>query len=136
MKESYIYYLSSWAVIVIFFLCRVAPIIPNWIIFYNIINLPLWNETYIGFKIICIFATIPLDCLNLYWFDKLITSLRGYLKERSEKVKSDQKPEKLETNLNALKQKLNEKKVYIGEQFSKLKMIQLLNRSEKQEKLI
>lgn len=135
MKNSHLYYLSSWAVVVVFFLCRVAPIIPNWIIFYDIVQSPLWEKTNIEYKIVCILATIPLDCLNLFWFNKIIKSFSGYLKERTE-LTSDEQKANSESSLNVLKQKLNAKKIFIGEHFSKFKIVQLVSRSERHEKSI
>lgn len=117
MKNSNLYYITTWTVTITFFLCRVAPIIPNWIIFYSIIQTPEWPEMGLIYKIIAVGACIPLDILNILWFNAVVKSLKRYLKERNEFLKNSPKKAKVEDSLSIWKQN----KIWMSEKFSKFK---------------
>ena len=71
-KDSKLYMLNGVAIFLIFFLVRIITIVPNWLIFFSLINTPQWFSIDFKYKLICVGACIPLDCLNLFWYSKII----------------------------------------------------------------
>ena len=72
MKDSPLYVWNSVTAMIVFFLVRIVTIIPNWVIFNASIDYSAWQNIHIVHKCICVGSTVPLDCLNLYWFWKMI----------------------------------------------------------------
>lgn len=72
MKESSFYVWNSVTAVIVFFLVRIVTIIPNWVAFNDSMDSTAWQNIHIVHKFICVGSTIPLDCLNLYWFWKMI----------------------------------------------------------------
>ena len=72
MKSSKLYMYNGIATAVMFFLVRILTIAPNWLIFYACMNMPIWHSVHFVHKFICVFSSVPLDCLNVYWFSKIM----------------------------------------------------------------
>lgn len=64
-----------------FALCRILPIIPLWIQFYSMYQSELWSQISLLDKFVCVFSSLPLDILNIYWFSKIA---KGCLKARKD----------------------------------------------------
>ena len=73
LQRSKFYVLNGIVAIITFFLVRILTIIPNWSVFFALIGTPQWYSIVLKYKIICVVSCIPLDCLNLFWFSKMIT---------------------------------------------------------------
>lgn len=50
-------------------------IVPNWAIFFSLMETPAWNSVSFKHKFICVTSSGPLDVLNVYWFTKIIRVL-------------------------------------------------------------
>lgn len=93
MKDSRLYSFITWSVTISYLLCRILTIIPNWIVFYDMTKEPIWADIFIGFKLLLIFATFSLDCLNIHWYALVLKSFKKHLKQRSDFKKLKNKPD-------------------------------------------
>lgn len=75
-----LYVLNALVAMVIFFFVRVATIGPNWAIFFSLMDSPEWHSILLKYKIICVVSCVPLDCLNIFWFGKMIALVFKYVK--------------------------------------------------------
>ncbi len=100
MKNTKRYCFITWIVTISYFMCRILPIIPNWVIFYKMTKEQLWADVFIGFKLLLIIATLSLDVLNIHWYALVLKSFKKYLKEQS-----DLKRLKTKQNQNTNKKK-------------------------------
>ena len=72
LSQSKLYILNGIVCIIVFFLVRVFTIIPNWAIFFSLMNTAEWYSIVLKYKVICVVSCVPLDCLNVFWFGKMI----------------------------------------------------------------
>lgn len=72
LSHTKLYLLNGVITLVVFFFVRVFTIIPNWAIFFSLMNTPEWYSIVLKYKVICVVSCVPLDCLNVYWFGKMI----------------------------------------------------------------
>jgi len=79
MKDNKWYMYNGYVMFISFAICRIVPIIPLWYNLWFSIGTPSWNQIGNFDKFICIFSSMPLDILNVYWFSKI---LKGVLKHR------------------------------------------------------
>lgn len=80
MKYSKLYVYNGFLIAIFFGLFRICPIIPIWYQFYLSTFVKEYELMSLGFKFICVFSSLPLDCLNVYWFYLIINSMRRYTK--------------------------------------------------------
>lgn len=100
-KDSRLYFWNGIAVILVFFTVRIVAIIPNWLIFFDLMDTPAWNSVGFRHKFICVGSSGPLDILNVYWFIKIIKTIVRHSRQT--------KPRKHNTDLeelNLLRKKL------------------------------
>lgn len=81
MKTSKFYLYNGYMMTAAFLICRMFPIMPLWFQFYSLIGTKKWNQINLIYKCVCIFTSVPLDVLNIYWFGKLV---KGCLKHRNQ----------------------------------------------------
>ena len=94
--DTKLYVLNALVAIGVFFFVRVATIIPNWAIFFSLMDTPEWYSIVLKYKIICVVSCVPLDCLNVFWFGKMLSMAFSYAKtSKTKKI----------TELNDLKTK-------------------------------
>lgn len=72
MKDTKLYFWNGIAVLVVFTFVRIVTIIPNWLIFFSLMETPEWNSVEFKHKVACVVSSAPLDFLNLMWFTKII----------------------------------------------------------------
>lgn len=77
-KESKLYFWNGLAGFLVFGLVRILTIIPNWMIFFSLIETPEWNSVEFKNKFICVASSAPLDLLNIYWFSKIARMVLKY----------------------------------------------------------
>lgn len=87
--------------ILVFTLVRILQIVPNWRIFFELMNTAEWASIEFRYKLICVGSCVPLDVLNVYWFTKIInivikTLMGGKSSEKELKEKSSAKELKAE----------------------------------------
>ncbi len=80
MKYSKFYVYNGLAVVIFFGLFRIIPIIPIWYQFYLSTFDKKFETIPFGFKCICVFSSLPLDILNVYWFYSIFKSMIKYIK--------------------------------------------------------
>lgn len=91
-KDTKLYSAITWTVVISYLLCRILSIIPNWIVFYEMTKEPIWADIFIAFKLLLIFATFSLDCLNIHWYALVLKSFKKHLKIRSDLKRLKNKP--------------------------------------------
>lgn len=87
-KESKLYIYNGIVLIIVFALVRIVQIIPNWMIFFQLMNTPEWSSIELRYKLVCVGSCIPLDVLNLYWFSKIINIILKVIVGGNRKEKS------------------------------------------------
>jgi len=75
MKDSKLYLWNGFAIMLVFAAVRIFTIIPNWMIFFSLMETPAWNSVSFKHKFICVTSSGPLDILNVYWFTKIMRVL-------------------------------------------------------------
>lgn len=81
MKYSKLYVYNGFLIAIFFGLFRICPIIPIWYQFYLSTFVKEYELIPFGFKVICVFSSLPLDILNVYWFYLIINSMVRYTKD-------------------------------------------------------
>lgn len=71
-KDSKVYFWNGIITVIVFGMVRILTIIPNWMVFFSLIETPAWNSIIFRHKFICVCSSAPLDILNIYWFAKII----------------------------------------------------------------
>jgi hypothetical protein len=79
MKNTKLYVYNGYAMLLTFFLFRVITIVPIWLHFYSLMSKPAWQSLDNTSIYFCVSTMVPVDCLNLFWFKKI---LAGALKHR------------------------------------------------------
>lgn len=92
MKSSKWYVYNGIATALMFFAVRIVTIVPNWLIFYACMNMPIWHSVHFVHKFICVFSSMPLDCLNVYWFSKIMAIVVKSIVPPKATAKSHQSP--------------------------------------------
>ncbi|RNA01917.1 transmembrane 56-B-like [Brachionus plicatilis] len=100
-KKSKLYMYNGICLILVFTLVRILQIVPNWRIFFELMNTAEWASIEFRYKLICVGSCVPLDVLNVYWFTKIInivikTLMGGKSSEKELKEKSSAKELKAE----------------------------------------
>ncbi len=72
LTHSKLYILNGIIAIITFFFVRVFTIIPNWAIFFSLMYTAEWYSILWKYKVICVVSCVPLDCLNVFWFGKML----------------------------------------------------------------
>ena len=85
-KTSKLNLYNSYLIFLAFLICRILPILPIWGQLISLVGSSQWNEINTFHKCICIFTSIPLDILNVFWFYKII---KIFLKHRKDGNKSE-----------------------------------------------
>lgn len=80
MKYSKFYVYNGFLIALFFGLFRICPIIPIWYQFYLSTFAKEYELIPFGFKFICVFSSLPLDFLNVYWFYLIVNSMMRYTK--------------------------------------------------------
>ena len=75
MKETQLYFYNGVMLVTVFALVRIVTIVPNWMIFYSLMDTPAWNSVDFKHKLVCVVTSSPLDVLNLFWFGKIVRIL-------------------------------------------------------------
>lgn len=83
MKDTKLYFWNGIAVLVVFTIVRIVTIVPNWLIFFSLMETPEWNSIEFKHKFACVVSSAPLDCLNILWFTKIIRIVIKTLKSNS-----------------------------------------------------
>jgi hypothetical protein len=78
-KNTKLYIYNGFALLFAFFCVRILTIVPNWYAFFSLINTPEFASIELKYKVICVLSCIPLDCLNLFWFSKMLRMARRSL---------------------------------------------------------
>lgn len=80
-KDSILYTINGFCVLVAFGVFRILPIVPIWYTFYIGLSTPEWDQIHTFYKFLCVITSLPLDILNIYWFNlifqKVIDVLRN-----------------------------------------------------------
>lgn len=82
MKYSRWYLINLIIIVATFSVVRVISIVPIWLVFITEMSTPQWRSISWPYRAICICASLPLDCLNLYWYRLLLRSFKKHLGER------------------------------------------------------
>lgn len=69
-----------------FFVVRIATIPLLWLTFFQSINTPEWYSILLKYKFICVGSCIPLDCLNVYWFSKIVAIVIKFFRPTKSKT--------------------------------------------------
>lgn len=72
MKESRMYSLNGFMVLITFGICRILPIVPMWFVCLQYPWLPIWTTFNYGYKVMFTVICIILDSLNIYWYTKIL----------------------------------------------------------------
>lgn len=72
MKDTKFYTWNGVFILLSFSLFRILPIGPIWLSFFNLLKQPQWSQMHVGFKLLCIGASVSLDSLNIYWYYKIV----------------------------------------------------------------
>lgn len=88
-KNSKWYTINGFFVLLAFGIFRVIPILPIWYSFYSGMHTPEWNQISGFLKFLCVITSLPLDVLNIYWFNlifsKAVEILKGTESDKKEK---------------------------------------------------
>jgi len=84
-EESIFYMVNGILVVLVFGLCRVLPIVPIWYIFYEGIGTDAWNKIDLFYKVLCVITSLPLDVLNVYWFQMIFKKAVKVLQGKEDK---------------------------------------------------
>lgn len=88
MKDSKMYFWNGVAVVLVFAAVRILTIVPNWRIFFSLMETPQWNSVDTKHILICVCSTVPLDILNLFWFTKIVRIIYKMLFNKSNSQQS------------------------------------------------
>jgi hypothetical protein len=79
-KNSKFYIYNGFMLLIAFFFVRILTIVPNWYVFFSLINTPEFHSIELKYKIVCVFSSFPLDCLNVFWFSKMFRMAKKSMK--------------------------------------------------------
>lgn len=79
-KDSIWYSINGFLILIAFGVFRVIPILPIWYTFYLGMYTPEWDQIHIFFKFLCVITSLPLDVLNIYWFNLIFSKAIEFLK--------------------------------------------------------
>ncbi len=100
MKDSKLYFWNGIAALIVFTIVRIMTILPNWLIFFSLMETPEWNSVQFKHKFACVVSSAPLDCLNILWYTKI---LRIVIKQLRSNPSSPCDSPKLITMINEMK---------------------------------
>lgn len=79
-KDSLWYTINGVCVLVAFGVFRILPIIPIWYTFYAGLSTPEWDQIHAFYKVLCVITSLPLDILNVYWFNLIFQKVIDVIK--------------------------------------------------------
>lgn len=109
-KNTRLYFWNGLAIIIVFFAVRIVTIVPNWKIFFELMETPAWNSVDFKHKFICVTSSAPLDILNVYWFVKIIKIIKKHSRNPSPISDADIRLKNELVNGENLRQSLLEKR--------------------------
>lgn len=82
-KTSKLYLYNGILLVIAFALVRIVTIVPNWYVFFSLIHTPEFHSIELKHKMVCVLSCIPLDILNLVWFNKIIKiAVKSFLPQK------------------------------------------------------
>ena len=84
-----LYYTLWFLIFFIFLFCNLKVLIPIfWIDFFDYTEHPMWRDVWSDYKICIsfgIFSAVVLDCLNLFWYYRIISIVQKNVCNKKEK---------------------------------------------------